>query len=158
MSASADAPAAGPEKYDNAADAEALFEQRQETKRERRQEWTEATAQQRRIEEALRSETVMLPLGDAEMEFRVWEDRDTSEWAAVVGERVRRIDGDDYREELSAELDRIYSELGEHAEPDWADRCWFEANVRFKLALQLVVSLNAEQDVRLEDTDQFRGE
>ena len=158
MSASADgAPAAGPEKYDNADAARDAFDAREETRQEREQEWREATSKQRSIEKSLRVDTVELPVGGEPIEFAPFRSRKSSQWAATVREELRGIERDELHTEFPAEVDRIYHELGERAGPEWMDQTWFEGHVSIKMALDYIELINMDTDLSVEEFRTFRA-
>jgi hypothetical protein len=125
----------------------------QEEQRQRR----EMSALQQRIEQNLESETVALPVGGEAVEFQTFG-REKSEWVALLQQRVRDLDGENYVTEFSSEVDRIYRTLGEHTDPDWMDKFWWEQRVPIKRAIQYLTSINVEAEVSEDDLDDFRGE
>ncbi len=158
MSATAsDAPAAGPEKYDNADAAAEAFEQREQAREERESEWREATSKQRSIEQSLRVDTVELPVGGEPIEFSPFRSRKSSQWAATVREELRGIEREELHTEFPAEVDRIYHELGERAGPEWMDQTWFEGHVSIKMALDYIELINMDTDLSVEEFRAFRG-
>ncbi|WP_323192419.1 hypothetical protein [Halostella sp. PRR32] len=139
--------------YANPEFVEQATDQVREQKRERR----EMSALQQRIEQNLESETVALPVGGEAVEFETFG-RERSEWAALLQQRVRDLDGDNYAEAFSSEVDRVYRTLGEHADPDWMDMDWWEDQVSIRRAIQYITSINAEAEINEEDLERFRGE
>lgn len=121
----------------------------QEVKSERRDE-REALSLKARIEQNLASETVTLPVGDEPIEFDTFG-RETSEWAAVLQERIRRLEGDNFEAEFSEEIDRIYRTLAGYSEPSWMTRGWWEDYCGVRRAIQYITSINAEQEITEED-------
>ena len=136
---------------------EEFVERASEKVREQKQQRRQMSRLQQRVEQQLRSETVMLPVGGEGIEFQTF-DRETSEWASILRERVRNLDGENYEEEFHHEVDRIYRVLGAQAEPEWMDKAWWEDHVSVRRAIQYIASINAEAEVSEEDVDQFRGE
>lgn len=141
----------------NPEDRQQLLEQARTEAREEKQQNRQAASIKERIEQNLASETVTLPVGGESVDFSTFG-RETSEWASVLQERIRRLDGDNYQEEFSAEVDQLYETLGTHSEPDWMTRGWWEKHVPIRRAIQYVVSVNAEADISEGEIESFRGQ
>lgn len=146
----AQSPGAGLPEPENTEQREQLLEGARSAVREERRDRREMSELQRRIEQSLADETVTLPVGSEDVEFDTFE-RETSEWAAMLQERLRRLDGEDYEAEFRAEVDRIYRTLEEHSVPDWMDRRWWEHHISVRRAIQYLTSINAEVDITEED-------
>ena len=151
-------PAGDHSKYDNPDEARETLEEFEQNKQERAAEWREQTSKQRAIEQSLRSDTVELPVGGEPVDFSAIRSRKASQWAATVREQLRNLDPDEIHSEFPAEVDRVYHELGDRAEPDWMNQTWWERNVSIKMALDYVELLNMDTDLSVEQFRQFRGQ
>lgn len=129
---------------------EQLLEQARQKARDEKEERRETSTLKHRIERNLASETVALPVGGEAVEFDTFG-RETSEWASILNERLRRLDGEGYQEEFAEEVDRIYMTLADHSEFDWMTRAWWEDHCGIRRGIQYLVSINAEQEVTEEE-------
>lgn len=111
-------------------------------------EQAKASARQREIENALREDTITIPVAGHEIEWTTFSGKESEE-VALIEQRMQDM-GDDL-ERLDEDLDEITewmcSLLEDHAEPDWMTAEWFRENFTLRKRRVYLDMLNREQDL-----------
>lgn len=121
-------------------------------------EQAEASARQREIENALREDTVTLPVAGHEVEWTVLDGK-TSEDIALIEQRVQ--DMGETPEALDEDLDEIAdwmcSLLEDHSKPEWMTAEWFREHFTLRKRRVYLDMLNREQDLTESEIKKLLG-
>lgn len=121
-------------------------------------ERAEASARQREIENALRQDTITIPVAGHEIEWTTFDGTESEE-VALIEQRMQDM-GDDL-ERLDEDLDEITEWmcdlLEKHSKPDWMTAEWFRTNFTLRKRRVYLDMLNREQDLTESEIKKLLG-